>query len=319
MGLLLMLPLSLIAINAGIPCSWDYCVSLWFEWKILTKEYPFKWPLIPYFLTRYFGLASLIANLIFVYPYKELNCQVLQKSIVVFGNIGITAASGNLMVRAIIVWDYRRWVIVLLSLLLVGQWVLVFVGLGVGAVTWNRLLGACVPIGSRAEYMILLGAFSIYTAGFDFIIVVFTVLGVRKSGRDSLASLLRRQGIGYFGLILIVHTITIALVFYDQNSFLGIYGGLTAVVFSPIVACRVVRAVFDAPLQNYRETTKSPCFPSCDTSRSPHPAPQETRVQFTTRINLSQPEAEEYEMQSTVGKRSCGLGSSVGGTTTDNV
>ena len=32
-------------------------------------------------------------------------------------------------------------------------------------------------------------------------------------------------------------------------AFLGIYGGLAAVVFSPIVACRVVRAVFEAPSQ----------------------------------------------------------------------
>lgn len=26
-------------------CSWEYCVSLWFEWKIATG-YPFKWPLV---------------------------------------------------------------------------------------------------------------------------------------------------------------------------------------------------------------------------------------------------------------------------------
>ena len=70
--------------------------------------------------------------------------------------------------------------------------------------------------------------------GFDSIIVIFTILGIRKSARDGLASLLRRQGIGYFGLILIVHTVTVvstsylfcrssyltafqALVFHDRN------------------------------------------------------------------------------------------------------
>ena len=69
---------------------------------------------------------------------------------------------------------------VALSLLSLGQWILVFVGtwitgimtsvpqifpqgLRVGAVTWNRLLGACVPADSRAEYIVLLGAFSIYS------------------------------------------------------------------------------------------------------------------------------------------------------------
>lgn len=46
-------------------------------------------------------------------------------------------------------------------------------------------------------------------AGFDSIITIFTVLGARKFRRGSLASLLRRQGIEYFGLILIVHVVTV--------------------------------------------------------------------------------------------------------------
>ena len=71
-------------------------------------------------------------------------------------------------------------------------------------------------------------------AGFDFIVAIFTVLGVRKFRRGDLATLLRHQGIGYFGLILAVHTVTVvsagsfhyrrfhltisqALVFYDLN------------------------------------------------------------------------------------------------------
>ena len=68
-------------INAGMPSSWEYCVSLWFELRIMAGEYPLKWPLvrsatsgitaafissdrieIPYFLARYSGLASLIAK-----------------------------------------------------------------------------------------------------------------------------------------------------------------------------------------------------------------------------------------------------------------
>ena len=101
--------------------------------------------------------------------------------------------------------------------------------------------------------MVLLGAFSFYStwelvctvcstlnarnspaAGFDFIVAIFTVLGVRKFRRGDLATLLRHQGIGYFGLILAVHTVTVvgtgsfhhrkphltvpqALVFYDLN------------------------------------------------------------------------------------------------------
>lgn len=41
-----MFTLGLVAINTGIKYSWEYCVSFWFDWRIVTREYPFKWPLV---------------------------------------------------------------------------------------------------------------------------------------------------------------------------------------------------------------------------------------------------------------------------------
>ena len=84
-------------------------------------------------------------------------------------------------------------------------------------------------------------------AGFDFIVAIFTVLGVRKFRRGDLATLLRHQGIGYFGLILAVHTVTVvgtgsfrycgshltvsqALVFYDLNCMCWLRGFLCTVI-----------------------------------------------------------------------------------------
>jgi len=113
MGLFSIFTPSPVAINATTQYSWEYCVSLWFEWKILT-EYPFKWPLVRpttfytdgcYYLirprqdslfpnailragfldrkVRYFrcvplpcqSTSSFHSSLIFMYPRKELNCQ----------------------------------------------------------------------------------------------------------------------------------------------------------------------------------------------------------------------------------------------------
>jgi len=280
-------------------------------------EYPLRWPLIPYFLARYSGLASLIANLIYVYPPKEVDCQALRSSIVVFGNIAMITSSGNLMIRAIIIWDYKRWVTIALCLLFGGQWVLGFAALRIWTVRWNRLIGGCVPVDPEPNYMFLLGAFSIYTMGFDFIVAVIAVLGVKKTSKDGLAALLRRQGIWYLGLILLLHTATVILVFYDVESFLGIYGGLAAVVFSPIVACRFVRAVFQGPSQR---GTKPSAPSSWDTSRSSRSAPQQTDMQLTTRIQLTQSETDDlYEMQLPIEKHPRRPGSPSGWTAADNV
>ena len=81
-GSVLVFTLSLAVINAGVQYSWEYCVSLWFDWMIVTRQYRLGWPLVrptisaipgtggisfghvkvPYFLSRYSGLASLIAK-----------------------------------------------------------------------------------------------------------------------------------------------------------------------------------------------------------------------------------------------------------------
>lgn len=47
------------------------------------------------------------------------------------------------------------------------------------------------------------------------------------------------------------HTIPMGLSELYVIASLGIYGGLAAVVFSPIVACRFVRAVFQGPSRRY--------------------------------------------------------------------
>lgn len=59
MGLFSVFTPSLVAINAVTLYSWEYCVSLWFEWKILTK-YPPKWPLVRPITSDTHGCYSLI-------------------------------------------------------------------------------------------------------------------------------------------------------------------------------------------------------------------------------------------------------------------
>lgn len=72
---------------------------------------------------------------------------------------------GNCRIIPIIYWAMGlgfRWYASHVCLLPFAQ--LFLQGLRVGTVKWNNLLGACVPTGFQAEYMFLLGAFSIYSA-----------------------------------------------------------------------------------------------------------------------------------------------------------
>jgi len=80
-GMCWVFALNPVVINTGGQPSWEYCISLWFEGRVLTRKYPLTWPLVrptvrllypaavspkrvkvPYFLARYSGLASLIAK-----------------------------------------------------------------------------------------------------------------------------------------------------------------------------------------------------------------------------------------------------------------
>jgi len=56
---------------------WEFLVSLWFEYRLCSRQLKFKWPLIFYFLTRYLALSGSILSIIVVYTEKPVNCHAI--------------------------------------------------------------------------------------------------------------------------------------------------------------------------------------------------------------------------------------------------
>ncbi|KAF9653207.1 hypothetical protein BDM02DRAFT_3183154 [Thelephora ganbajun] len=200
---------------------WDYGMTLWFEFDFMRAKVKLRWPLIPYFLTRYLALGFAIGCLLFSVSRQPLNCDALYAGGNFLGKAAVASASVNLLVRAVTIWLFQWYIVLLLGVLVTGEIVLVGIGLwqrGFFA-TWSNELQSCV--GSAGSQKKDLGVFAPYALCVDCIIVILTIIGLRNSNRKSgLAAVVLHQGLGFFFLVLFFQTFVTAVVFTPNNEVL---------------------------------------------------------------------------------------------------
>ncbi|KAF9792503.1 hypothetical protein BJ322DRAFT_1103001 [Thelephora terrestris] len=245
---------------------WDYSITLWFEINFIEGKLKLRWPLIPYFLARYSTLGFVIACLLFQSSKVPLNCDALYLGGVLLGKVAVVAASVNVLVRTVIIWSYRWYIVLSLGLLVSGEVILICVGMcsymlalsptpilirggGFGkrysSAAWSNDLQSCIVIpGSQADS---LGIFAPYALGVECVIVTLTIIGLRKfDPKSGFANLLIRQGLGFFFLVLLFQIFVTVGVYNDGSGvLLGITSVLCAVII-PMVSCHMVRSILSS-------------------------------------------------------------------------
>jgi len=239
---------------------WEFLVSLWFELYLCLRWLPFKWPLVPYFLARYTALIGLISAMLLALGTgtKPLDCRALFRVSLVFGNSAIAAASCNLMVRAIVIWAYQWYIIIPLTVAALGQWVLFGVGFRNSESRWSPEARVCTGDIPDLRYV---GAFGLYTAGFDLSILFISLVGLKRvRGSRSFINDLRTQGIVYCALVLVAHSIMAICAFAVPDVQYSSFSGVMAMSLSPAVSCRMVRSILktDVKSRGWRENSTAP-------------------------------------------------------------
>ncbi|KAI6021040.1 hypothetical protein EDC04DRAFT_3143986 [Pisolithus marmoratus] len=221
---------------------WEFLLSFDFDWKVITRKHPFRWPLVFYFAGRYLMLAALIGIIISMDPPQALNCH----SLVSFNQVAAGASLGlaciNLAIRTIAVW-HNKWITRLVILLIVGHWSLVLQN-GLVITSWTPDLG-CVITGTKK---MILAAISLYAMGFDLIILCLLAyklalshdLGINAPGR--LSRRLISEGLIYFVISFICNCIaSLLVIIVDSNVVVGVIFDIPTCVATTIASSRVVR------------------------------------------------------------------------------
>ncbi|EKM48210.1 uncharacterized protein PHACADRAFT_214905 [Phanerochaete carnosa HHB-10118-sp] len=182
---------------------WYWLLSLHkVEWALLTRRMRFTWAHISYFTARYCHLITVLTVIISTNVEQILlNCgsSAVLKVAAILGNIALAAASTNLGLRAVAMWQDIRFIKIGLAVICAVHGLLaVIMGLESVQAKWNSVHSVCMVLTSKSQPQLV--SFYTFTLAWDLIILVFTLAGMcrqRLPTRSPLWATIVSQGLGY--------------------------------------------------------------------------------------------------------------------------
>jgi len=218
---------------------WELFMTCDFEWSLITKRRNFRLPLIFFFLCRYCMLLALIGLILALSITTRVDCKALFTFNSWTGNMSILCASTSLMLRTLVLWDRKLYVVVPLGILCVSHWALLYRGMFNVKADWSEEAKACIV---TAANPMLLNATFFFTMGFDFIILAFTAVALfmKHSARTDLWKLLFQDGLGYFLITFTCNCIPAVFAVLDLNMIMNVIATIPAATITAIASCRAV-------------------------------------------------------------------------------
>ncbi|KAI0071291.1 hypothetical protein K474DRAFT_1607174 [Panus rudis PR-1116 ss-1] len=225
---------------------WEFLTHLDFEWSFITGKRQFHWPMIFYFLGRYSQLCSLVGlyvhDVLFDLTYvcsPHVNCGALFTFSQLMGQAAIGSASLNLAIRAMVLWYWKRYIVIPLVILILGHWALLMQGVQIKGV-FDLQANACVQF-SSGDWT--LPATFIYSMCLDFTVFCLSMyqLVIVQGRRTHLLNLLFTDGLIYFGCAFLTNVPAVVFMLLKLNSETPVLSGFPVTVVSTVIACRAVR------------------------------------------------------------------------------
>lgn len=289
---------------------WEWINTVNFEYAIITGKQRFRWPLIFYFYGRYAMFGGLIG---FVIALNEtttrMNCNVLYTFLQFLGNTALGTASINLSIRTIAIYSQKLYVIVPLSVVILGHWIIILRSVTNVSAIWVDGSG-CAVASSNPKLFV---AMYVYSMGFDFIVMCLMAykLGFvkRNQHRSQIVQLMFIDGLGYFLTAFLVNLVAVVFSVLNLNSIMSIIADAPASTLATIVSCRVVRRLYQFQQKGadiYSHNTSSVLRSGRQNNVSAHRTANEVLVQMNTFVRSdasyeppTQPKADEDTNTST--------------------
>ncbi|KAG2352180.1 hypothetical protein BDR07DRAFT_1466607 [Suillus spraguei] len=174
--------------------SMEYIHSSYVEVALFRRQLPFRWPLLSYISARFSFLIATVLSAVQCTPfYTIINCESINLGTIFLVNFALGCSTTNLVIRTWLIWktSYLRLVLVLFSL---GHWAML--ALFVATARGSTQNGVCMTHFTNLTYA---EAVIIYSTLYDFVLLVFTIIGLSKVPPSSaLWKKLVKQGVVYF-------------------------------------------------------------------------------------------------------------------------
>ncbi|KZT25228.1 hypothetical protein NEOLEDRAFT_374017 [Neolentinus lepideus HHB14362 ss-1] len=223
---------------------YDFLLTLWFEWRLLTRKLSFRWPYVPYLIGRY-ALILMFSVMLMPGSGEHEHCDGRFYILSICTGFGTGCASLNLAIRTIMIWHRKLVVAAIVTALAVGQWVSLMLSAGKFIHTGiSSRFGICLaPKIYNTEMLVCY----VYTLLFDLIVLAGAVAGLVKDAPEThvwRVSDIRRlvvvQGLGYFLIAAIANVFSAVFAALRLNPVMDIMLSVPAIVISTIASCHCV-------------------------------------------------------------------------------
>ncbi|KDQ09992.1 hypothetical protein BOTBODRAFT_178546 [Botryobasidium botryosum FD-172 SS1] len=215
--------------------TWEVLGSLGFEWQLISGQKKFTWLMLVYFSCKYSLLLCLIMVNVTTITKTEVNCEALYTFNQISGNTAVGTASTLLMFRTFAIWSKKKYIVIPLCVLSLGQWAILLNGYVSVKSSWSSEAMACV-VHTQPN---MIKAMYVYTMAFDLTVLVLSITGLLLSpGHSTLWKLLFTDGIVYFVVSFTAYLFPVVFAYLNLNSAMDIICAIPASVCSTVVACR---------------------------------------------------------------------------------
>ncbi|KAN0118718.1 hypothetical protein V8E52_004829 [Russula decolorans] len=261
------------SILIGTP-SWEYMITLDYEWNVIRGRRPYRWTIWIYSLTRVAALATVALNIYSIDVMTQINCQVTINLQFIFAYLAFATSSLLIVLRIIAIWDRKRIIVAFAA----GLWGINVAFLIQGVLrfrsSWqvDNLFDGCV------HYLDSIRLSTIVTFATDIILLLIMLFGLYRLRRHggspmALGRLLWNQGIAWFLLAVATELTPTVFIILNLNQTLDLMFLVPWMIAMSIAATRMYRSLSDFlssdVSQNIPPTTGRTALESNGTSTAP--------------------------------------------------
>ncbi|KAE8232807.1 hypothetical protein CF326_g2156 [Tilletia indica] len=240
---LILIGLCLSAAKTGV-WLWELVCAAQFDWELVARRHPIRPSMVFYFLVRFAFTWHFATTLVYLIGSENINCNAVFISLVISLHIGTLAASAIFASRALAAWNNSRIVAVILGLLVLGQLASLLYSFPTLRAfnLYTPFIGwKCIGPEALQGLLFQVG----YNAAFDVVLVLLTVIRLRKISQDVLLLQIVVRDVKILGFLSLFPT-AISFITYEitKKQMIAMIGLPTSILLRAIIACRSYQRVF---------------------------------------------------------------------------
>ncbi|KAH9990371.1 hypothetical protein BJV77DRAFT_623046 [Russula vinacea] len=191
---------------------WELVTTMNFEWKYVTAERKFKWPLLLHSTCRGCALITVICSIISSNITHEINCQLLTSWNLIFVCGSLSCASLLITIRVVAIWSHNHFVMAVTIAMCVTNIGFLIYGIATIRCKWSNVSKTCILENSfQGRYNIPV------TMATDVAQLIIMLIGLLRSRREKRGFLRYLYIQGFIWLVAATLAETPSAVFIELN------------------------------------------------------------------------------------------------------